>query len=130
MEFPSSDDTASEKLDKDEGRGKLKKRFRKSRAKAKHQHAKLPVGGEGDGLVVKQHAVQPAAKKGPRFEVIPDAFEDGAALYPDEVLPAKYDQLYDRNAQPEHFFEGDMNNDKIAAHAGFRALFEKLKAMC
>ena len=74
--------------------------------------------------MVKQHAAQPAAKKGPRFEVIPDAFEDGALLYPHEVLPAKYDGLYVRNSEPERFFEGDMNNDKIAAHLGFQDLFK------
>ena len=74
--------------------------------------------------MVKQHAAQPAAKKGPRFEVIPDVHEDGALLYADGVLPAEYDGLYDRNDEPEHFFEGDMNNDKIAAHLGFQDLFK------
>ena len=80
--------------------------------------------------MVKQHAAQPAAKKGPRFEVIPDVFEDGALLYADGVLPVEYDGLYDRNEEPEHFFEGDTNLDKTGAHAGFRKLFEKLKALC
>ena len=74
--------------------------------------------------MVKQHAAQPAAKKGPRFEVIPDVFEDGTLLYRDDVLPAKYDVLYVRNVEPEHFFEGDLNEVKIAAHVGFQALFE------
>ena len=122
-----SEDTASVKLDKDEGKGKPRKRDRKSRAKEKPQHANLPENEPRDALL-KLHAVQPAAKKGPKFAVIPDVFE--VVLYPNGAVPAKYDQLYNHNGELEHFFEGDMNADKIAAHAGFRALFEKLKAMC
>ena len=74
--------------------------------------------------MVKQHAAQPAAKKGPRYEVIPDEYEDGTHLYQDDLLPTKYDALYVRNGEPERFFEGDMNNDKIAAHDGFQELFK------
>ena len=74
--------------------------------------------------MVKQHAAQPAAKKGPRYEVIPDEYEDGTHLYQDDLLPTKYDTLYVRNSEPERFFEGDTNNDKIAAHLGFQDLFK------
>ena len=107
-----SEDTASVKLDKDEGEGKGKprKRVRKSRAKEKPQHANLPKG-EPRGALVKLHAAQPAAKKGPKFAVIPDVFE--VVLYPNGAVPAKYDQLYDRNGEPGHFFEGDTDQDKL-----------------
>ena len=105
-----SEDTASVKLDKDEGKGKPRKRDRKSRAKEKPQHANLPKG-EPRGALVKLHAVQPAAKKGPKFAVIPDVFE--VLLYPNGAVPAKYDQLYDRNGEPGHFFEGDTDQDKL-----------------
>ena len=90
--------------------GKPKKRDRKSRAKEKPQHANLPKG-EPRGALVKLHAVQPAAKKGPKFAVIPDVFE--VLLYPDGLPPAKYDQLYNRNDEPAHFFEGDRDQDKL-----------------
>ena len=74
--------------------------------------------------MVKQHAAQPAAKKGPRYEVIPDEYEDGTHLYQDDLLPTKYDGLYVRNVEPEHFFEGDSSEVKIAAHLGFQELFK------
>ena len=110
MNLILSDDTASVKLEKDEGKGKPRKQDRKSRAKEKLQHANLPEGEPRDELL-KLHAVQPAAKKGPKFAVIPDVFE--VLLYPNGAVPAKYDQLYDRNGEPGHFFEGDTDQDKL-----------------
>ena len=106
-----SDDTAyKQQADLPAAEGKPRKRDRKSRAKEKPQHANLPKG-EPRGALVKLHAVQPAAKKGPKFAVIPDVFE--VLLYPNGAVPAKYDQLYDRNGEPGHFFEGDTDQDKL-----------------
>ena len=77
--------------------------------------------------MVKPHAVQPAAKKGPKFAVIPDVFE--VVLYPDGAVLAKYDQLYDCNCEPGHFFESETNQDKLNVHLEFRETFNKLTAM-
>ena len=51
------------------------------------------------------------AKEKPQHANLPKGEPRGALV--NGAVPAKYDQLYDRNGEPGHFFEGDTDQDKL-----------------